>query len=161
MLLNSNFRYFEQNFWSLASSKERTTYCILERRVPMASIYISTIIPRKSGKFINEIKDINKFLSSLGEQSIQIKTMNNSNINDKMLEDEKHLSVKGFKIKILLGNLRYVLFDIIPHIYVISQPYRSNRTFNNHSRNPHQHQLRVALIKQNFLETLSQLNSWP
>ena len=130
---------------------------LIQEKFPLASIYISTIIPRKSGKFINEIKDINKFLLSLGEQSIKITTMNNSNINNKMLKDEKHLSVKGFKK--LLCNLKYVLFGIIPYIYIKSQQYRSNRrTFNNRSRNPHQHQ---HLIKHNFLETLSQLNSWP
>ena len=98
---------------------------LIKRTFPEAEIFISKIIPRKSMKFLQCIDDINKFLASYCRQHDLSLFKYKADAN--MLDDEKHLNRKGFQI--MLGALKYVLFDIVPQrpAYDKKPNYRDNR----------------------------------
>ena len=76
-------------------------------------IYISSLIKRKDNKFEVEINNTNLFINSYLTKNNYVKIMDNSKTLPHMY-DEKHLNRNGFKI--FLGNIRFVLFNMIPHV---------------------------------------------
>ena len=100
----------------------------MKNTFPEAEILTSKLIPRKSGKYTKRIKEINEFLEVYCKQNYM--PLVKYKIDENMLDDDKHLNRKGFQI--MLGTLKYVLFGIIPQIYVYERK-------NNHrgNRNPH------------------------
>ena len=89
----------------------------IHSKFPSATIFISSLIQRKDNKCETEINKTNLFISSLTTKNSYVKIMDNSKILPHMLYDEKHLNRNGFKI--FLGNIRFVLFNMIPHVYIM------------------------------------------
>ena len=86
----------------------------LKKNFPQADIFISKIIPRKSPIYGECIEEINKFITACCRKFDM--TVFKYKIDESMLVDEKHIDKKG--LHILLGALKYVLFDIIPQVKV-------------------------------------------
>ena len=111
----------------------KVTQCIEESQgnmkniIPEAEILISKLIPRKSVKYTKCIENINNFLAVYCKQNYM--SLVKYKMDESMLEDEKHLKKNGFQI--LLGTLKYVLFGILPQIYVYEQ-----KNNNRGNRNP-------------------------
>ena len=61
---------------------------------------------------MDKVKLTNDFLFTLTRNYSEVKLMRNNNITDRMLNDKKHLSLKGFQV--LLANIRFTLFGKLP-----------------------------------------------
>ena len=75
-----------------------------------AKIVVSSLLPRGE-RHINEIiGNLNDFINGCCNTFDKFHFMNNINIKRYMLEDNKHLNYKGFRI--LCSNIRFTLFGM-------------------------------------------------
>ena len=109
----------------------------IHAKFPTATIYISSLIKRKDNKFEVEINKTNLFINSYLTKYNYVKIMDNSKILPHMLYDEKHLDRNGFKI--FLGNIRFVLFNMIPRIYVTNNYIGYNQRNNQRASRYNKH----------------------
>ena len=100
----------------------------LQKTFPTTKIIISTLVPRGEAEVKVVVKEINKYLLSIPSKAPQIQVMNNKQIDESMLRDNKHINKKGFFI--FLANIRFSMCGMLPKVSSFrSLPYndRGNR----------------------------------
>ena len=81
----------------------------LRKSFPNTKIYVSSIFPRKTGSRHNDrIEEVNTMLETMCVITPKLTYMDNIQIKDFHLADEKHLNNKG--LYLFLSNIRYHLF---------------------------------------------------
>ena len=90
------------------------TLKILQKTFPKSKIILSTLVPRGEPALKNIVKDINNYLISIPSTIPQIQVMNNKQIDEYMLKDNKHINKKGFFI--FLANIRFSMCGILPKV---------------------------------------------
>lgn len=97
----------------------------LKAKFPNSNIVVSSLLPRMDRK--PEILQINEFLHDLCDSTRRLTFMDNRMITEEMLVDRKHLNNDGFRI--LLGNIRFMLFGKIPIFKKIRNLGRDSRSY--------------------------------
>ena len=92
------------------------------------------------GSKLSSVKDINANISDLVDALPKIKLMGNQPITEEMLKDKKHLNKEGFSI--LLGNIRFMIFEKLPEFRQRRFKFNANPRFHNNQQpytNRHSH----------------------
>jgi len=115
----------------------------LHVKFPTSTIVISSLIPRRQGKFDEVIENINNYIRSLSAKFNFINIMNNKKVDKKMLCDDKHLNKDGFFV--FLTNIKFVLYGEIPYIsrHQNKNNFRRNWDHRRSSNNNNRHHNRL------------------
>ena len=100
----------------------------IKHALPDSKIILSSLLPRKENDLLEKYNEINKYLLTVTLNDNNILLMDNKQVKQHLLVDNKHLNKSGFFI--FLANIRFILFGILP---VVKKPYEKRyQRFNNH-----------------------------